>query len=174
MVLGRHKHPTRTDEFRHQLRDYGQGPRGLLWDKGRRHSHTIPVGTNSISPCNRPLRARILSTHWRRNHPAHNLPRLLPTRMVLRTPAPHQPLPALVLATIVGLITVRGDILALNTQSFSPDYYSLLAPRRMVYPFWAQTTLAAIVGLLLLGVFVPALVFARKNLSKMSRTVRFA
>ena len=81
---------------------------------------------------------------------------------------------ALILATIVGLITVRGDILALNTQSFSPDYYSLLAPRRMVYPFWAQTTLAAIVGLLLLGVFVPALVFARKNLSKMSRTVRFA
>ncbi len=80
---------------------------------------------------------------------------------------------ALVLATIVGLITVRGDTLALN--SLSPgDYYALLAPRRIVFPFTSQVTLLAITGLLLAGVLLPAIAFARKNLSKMSRTVRFA
>ncbi len=81
---------------------------------------------------------------------------------------------ALILATVVGLITVRGDTLALNSLNFSPDYYSLLSPRRLVFPVWAQSTLSIIVGLLLLGVFLPAIVFARKDLSKMSRTVRFA
>ncbi len=80
---------------------------------------------------------------------------------------------ALVLATIVGLITVRGDTLALN--SLSPgDYYALLAPRRIVFPYTSQVTLLAITGLLLAGVLLPAIAFARKNLSKMSRTVRFA
>jgi len=74
----------------------------------------------------------------------------------------------------VGLVTVRGDIMALNSQSFSPDYYSLLAPRRIAFPPSAQTTLLTIYGLLLIGVFVPAIVFARKDLSKISRTVRFA
>ncbi len=81
---------------------------------------------------------------------------------------------ALILASIVGLITVRGDILALNTQSFSFDYYSILSPRRLVFPQPAQLTLLTIYGLLVLGVFVPAIVFARKDLSKISRTVRFA
>jgi ABC-type antimicrobial peptide transport system permease subunit len=81
---------------------------------------------------------------------------------------------ALLLATAVGLVTVRGDIMALNSQSFSPDYYSLLAPRRIAFPPSAQTTLLTIYGLLLIGVFVPAIVFARKDLSKISRTVRFA
>ena len=32
----------------------------------------------------------------------------------------------------------------------------------------------AIIGLLFLGVFLPAITAARKDLSKMSRTVRFA
>jgi ABC-type antimicrobial peptide transport system permease subunit len=81
---------------------------------------------------------------------------------------------ALILATIVGLITVRGDALASSSQTFFTDYYLLLAPRRVVFPLWAQETIALVIGLLFLGVFIPALLAARKDLSKMSRTVRFA
>ena len=79
---------------------------------------------------------------------------------------------ALILATVVGLITVRGDSLAQN--SLTPDYASLLAPRRVVFPPWASENILAIIGLLFLGVFLPAITAARKDLSKMSRTVRFA
>ncbi len=79
---------------------------------------------------------------------------------------------ALILATAVGLITVRGDSLAQN--SLTPNYASLLAPRRVVFPLWALENILAIIGLLLLGVFLPAITAARKDLSKMSRTVRFA
>ena len=79
---------------------------------------------------------------------------------------------ALILATAVGLITVRGDSLAQN--SLTPNYSSLLAPRRVVFPLWASENILAIIGLLLLGVFLPAITAARKDLSKMSRTVRFA
>src|SRR5438552_5348020 len=79
---------------------------------------------------------------------------------------------ALILATAVGLITVRGDSLAQN--SLTPNYSSLLAPRRVVFPLWASENIFAIIGLLFVGVFVPAITAARKDLSKMSRTVRFA
>jgi ABC-type antimicrobial peptide transport system permease subunit len=79
---------------------------------------------------------------------------------------------ALILATAVGLITVRGDSLAQN--SLTPNYASLLAPRRIVFPLWASENILAIIGLLFLGVFLPAITAARKDLSKMSRTVRFA
>src|SRR5437660_362260 len=79
---------------------------------------------------------------------------------------------ALILATAVGLITVRGDSLAQN--SLTPNYSSLLAPRRVVFPLWASENILAIIGLLFLGVFLPAITAARKDLSKMSRTVRFA
>ncbi len=79
---------------------------------------------------------------------------------------------ALILATAVGLITVRGDSLAQN--SLTPNYASLLAPRRVVFPLWASENILAIIGLLFLGVFLPAITAARKDLSKMSRTVRFA
>jgi ABC-type antimicrobial peptide transport system permease subunit len=79
---------------------------------------------------------------------------------------------ALILATAVGLITVRGDSLAQN--SLTPSYASLLAPRRVVFPLWALENVLAIIGLLFLGVFLPAITAARKDLSKMSRTVRFA
>ncbi len=79
---------------------------------------------------------------------------------------------ALILATVVGLITVRGDSLAQN--SLTLNYLSLLAPRRVVFPLWATETILAIVGLLFLGIFLPAITAARKDLSKMSRTVRFA
>ena len=79
---------------------------------------------------------------------------------------------ALILATTVGLITVRGDSLAQN--SLTPNYASLLAPRRVVFPLWASENILAIIGLLFLGVFLPAITAARKDLSKMSRTVRFA
>jgi len=79
---------------------------------------------------------------------------------------------ALILATVVGLITVRGDSLAQN--SLTPNYASLLAPRRVVFPLWASENILAIIGLLFLGVFLPAITAARKDLSKMSRTVRFA
>jgi len=79
---------------------------------------------------------------------------------------------ALLLATTVGLITVRGDSLAQN--SLNPNYSSLLAPRRVVFPLWASENILAIIGLFFLGVFLPAITAARKDLSKMSRTVRFA
>ena len=79
---------------------------------------------------------------------------------------------ALILAAAVGLITVRGDSLAQN--SLTPNYSSLLAPRRVVFPLWASENILAIIGLLFLGVFLPAITAARKDLSKMSRTVRFA
>src|SRR6266516_2420177 len=79
---------------------------------------------------------------------------------------------ALILATAVGLITVRGDSLAQN--SLTPNYSNLLAPRRVVFPLWASENIFAIIGLLFLGVFLPAITAARKDLSKMSRTVRFA
>jgi len=79
---------------------------------------------------------------------------------------------ALILATVVGLITVRGDSLAQN--SLTTNYASLLAPRRVVFPLWASENILAIIGLLFLGVFLPAITAARKDLSKMSRTVRFA
>src|SRR6058998_2900163 len=81
---------------------------------------------------------------------------------------------ALILATAVGLITVRGDAIAASSQTFTTNYYLLLAPRRVVFPVWALEILATVVGLLFLGVLAPAFSSARKNLSKMSRTVRFA
>src|SRR2546426_4034192 len=79
---------------------------------------------------------------------------------------------AVILATAVGLITVRGDSLAQN--SLTPNYASLLAPRRVVFPLWALENILAIIGLLFLGVFLPAITAAKRDLSKMSRTVRFA
>jgi len=80
---------------------------------------------------------------------------------------------ALVLAAVVGIITVRGDTLALDSLS-NQDFYALLSPRRIAFPMAEQVILSSIIGLLLLGVFLPAIFSARKNLSKVSRTVRFA
>jgi ABC-type antimicrobial peptide transport system permease subunit len=80
----------------------------------------------------------------------------------------------LILGIVVGLITVRGDAMAAGLQSFSANFYDLLSPRRVVFPVWSQLQLAIIIGLLLLGVFLPVILAARKNLSKMSRSVRFA
>ncbi len=79
---------------------------------------------------------------------------------------------ALTLATTVGLITVRGDALAQSTLNRS--YTSMLAQRRVVFPLWASETILGTVGLLFAGVFLPAITSARKDLSRMSRTVRFA
>ncbi len=80
---------------------------------------------------------------------------------------------ALALAAVVGIITVRGDNLALDSFS-NQDFYALLSPRRIVFPLAEQMILGSIIGLLLLGVFLPAIFSARKDLSKVSRTVRFA
>jgi ABC-type antimicrobial peptide transport system permease subunit len=80
---------------------------------------------------------------------------------------------ALALAAVVGIITVRGDNLALDSFS-NQDFYALLSPRRLVFPLTEQLILGSIIGLLLLGVFLPAIFSARKDLSKVSRTVRFA
>ncbi len=79
---------------------------------------------------------------------------------------------AVILASVVGLIVVRGDSLAFN--SLNTSYDTLLAPRRVIFPVWALSNILSIVGLMLLGVFIPAVAFARKNLSRISRTVRFA
>jgi len=79
---------------------------------------------------------------------------------------------ALILATIVGLIVVWGD--ALGQNSLNQSYLGILAARRVVFPLWASANILVIVALVLSGVFIPALTAARKDLSKMSRTVRFA
>src|SRR3989442_8382446 len=80
---------------------------------------------------------------------------------------------AVALAAVVGIITVRGDTLALGSFS-NQDFYALLSPRRIAFPLAEQMILSSIIGLLLVGVFLPAIFSARKNLSKVSRTVRFA
>ncbi len=80
----------------------------------------------------------------------------------------------LILGIVVGLITVRGDAMAASFQSFSVNFTDLLSPRRVVFPAWSQLQLGVVIGLLLSGVFAPVIFAARKNLSKMSRTVRFA
>src|SRR5947199_10713227 len=77
---------------------------------------------------------------------------------------------ALILATAVGLITVRGDSLAQNC--LTPHYSSLLAPRRVVFPLWASDNILAIIGLLFVGGFVPAITAARNARSRLSPTVR--
>ncbi len=79
---------------------------------------------------------------------------------------------ALILATVVGLIVVWGD--ALGQNSLDQSYLGILAARRVVLPLWASANILVIVSLVLAGVFIPALTAARKDLSKMSRTVRFA
>jgi ABC-type antimicrobial peptide transport system permease subunit len=79
---------------------------------------------------------------------------------------------ALILATVVGLIVVWGD--ALGQNSLDQSYLGILAARRVVFPLWASANILVIVALVLAGVFIPALTAARKDLSKMSRTVRFA
>jgi len=79
---------------------------------------------------------------------------------------------ALILAAIVGLIVVWGD--ALGQNSLDQSYLGILAARRVVFPLWASANILVIVALVLAGVFIPALTAARKDLSKMSRTVRFA
>ncbi|HWY28236.1 MAG TPA: FtsX-like permease family protein [Candidatus Sulfotelmatobacter sp.] len=79
---------------------------------------------------------------------------------------------ALILATIVGLVVVWGD--ALGQNSLNQSYLGMLAARRVVFPLWASANILVIVGLVLAGVFIPAIAAARKDLSKMSRTVRFA
>ena len=79
---------------------------------------------------------------------------------------------ALILATIVGLVVVWVD--ALGQNSLNQSYLGMLAARRVVFPLWAAANILVIVGLVLGGVFIPAIAAARKDLSKMSRTVRFA
>jgi ABC-type antimicrobial peptide transport system permease subunit len=79
---------------------------------------------------------------------------------------------ALILATIVGLVVDWGD--ALSQNSLNQSYLGMLAARRVVFPLWASANILVIIGLILAGVFVPAITAARKDLSKMSRTVRFA
>jgi len=79
---------------------------------------------------------------------------------------------ALILATTVGLVVVWGD--ALGQNSLDQSYLGMLAARRVIFPLWATANILVIVALILAGVFIPAAAAARKDLSKMSRTVRFA
>ena len=79
---------------------------------------------------------------------------------------------ALILATIIGLVVDWVD--ALGQNSLDQSYLGILAARRVVFPLWASANILVIVALVLAGVFIPALMAARKDLSKMSRTVRFA
>ncbi|HYY90447.1 MAG TPA: FtsX-like permease family protein [Candidatus Dormibacteraeota bacterium] len=79
---------------------------------------------------------------------------------------------SLIIGTIVGLTVVWGD--AQGQNSLSQGYFAILAARRIIFPEWALLNIFAIIGLLIGGVFLPAIFAARKDLSKMNRTVRFA
>ena len=79
---------------------------------------------------------------------------------------------SLILATTVGIIVVWGD--AQGQNSLNQGYLSILAARRVIFPFWALANILGIVTLLIVGIFLPAIFAAKKDLSKMNRTVRFA
>ena len=79
---------------------------------------------------------------------------------------------SLILGTIVGLVVIWGD--AQGQNSLNQGYLAILAARRIIFPQWALLNILGIVALLLAGVFLPAILAARKDLSKMNRTVRFA
>ena len=79
---------------------------------------------------------------------------------------------SLILGTIVGLVVIWGD--AQGQNSLNQGYLAILAARRIIFPEWALLNILGIVALLLAGVFLPAILAARKDLSKMNRTVRFA
>jgi ABC-type antimicrobial peptide transport system permease subunit len=79
---------------------------------------------------------------------------------------------SLLLGTVVGLVVVWGD--AQGQNSLNQGYLAILAGRRIIFPEWALLNILGIIGLLLGGVFLPAILAARKDLSKMNRTVRFA
>ncbi len=79
---------------------------------------------------------------------------------------------SLILGSLVGLAIVWGD--AQGQNSLNQGYLALLAARRVVFPVWALVNIFAIVGLLVGGVLLPAILAARKDLSRMNRTVRFA
>lgn len=79
---------------------------------------------------------------------------------------------SLIIGSSVGLAIVWGD--AQGQNSLNQGYLALLAARRVVFPLWALANIFAILGLLIGGVLLPAILAARKDLSKMNRTVRFA
>ena len=79
---------------------------------------------------------------------------------------------SLILATTVGIIVVWGD--AQGQNSLNQDYLSILAARRVIFPLWALSNILGIVTLLIAGIFLPAIFAAKKDLSKINRTVRFA
>jgi len=79
---------------------------------------------------------------------------------------------SLILGTMVGLAVVWGD--AQGQNSLNQGYLAILAARRIIFPEWALLNILGIFALLLAGVFLPAIFAARKDLSKMNRTVRFA
>ncbi len=79
---------------------------------------------------------------------------------------------SLILGTIVGLVVIWGD--AQGQNSLNQGYLAILAARRIIFPQWALLNIFGIIALLLAGVFLPAILAARKDLSKMNRTVRFA
>ena len=76
------------------------------------------------------------------------------------------------LGTVVGLINIRGNALALNNLFLGQSFQEALIPYRVVIPAWVQLTLAAIFGSILFSVILPALLEARKTSEKMTRMVR--
>ncbi|MBO0888927.1 ABC transporter permease, partial [Candidatus Bathyarchaeota archaeon] len=79
---------------------------------------------------------------------------------------------SLIIGTAVGLTVVWGD--AQGQNSLNQGYLAVLAARRVIFPEWALLNILGIIGLLIAGVFLPAIFAARKDLSRMNRTVRFA
>jgi len=79
---------------------------------------------------------------------------------------------SIVLGTVVGLINIRGNALALNNLFLGQSFQEALIPYRVVIPPWVQLTLAAIFGSILFSVILPALLEARKTSEKMTRMVR--
>ncbi len=79
---------------------------------------------------------------------------------------------SLALGTVIGLINVRGNALALNSLFLGQSFEAALAPYRLVLPNWVLATLGILFASTLLAVILPAIVEARKSSEKMTRTVR--
>ena len=75
---------------------------------------------------------------------------------------------AVMLGAVVGLIIVRGNVVAANTNPFS---YSILA-RHMVFPMDTLLTLFACFVLVFASAIIPVIVMSRRYVSRLERIVR--
>ncbi len=77
---------------------------------------------------------------------------------------------AILLGTVVGLITVYGNVSAANTMPFSPS----ILTRHMVFPVDTVLILLACVTLVFASTVLPVIIMSRRHVSKLERIVREA